>query len=146
MSATRPRVRVPGLLPRDPARETYRVRPGAQVILALEPGDRVVVRDVHGGQSALASSEELGLGAALFGPESTPGAEERFEADRRAALTVSAPEGTPVVEGGVPASDLLVQVLRATPRGDGEPVLPEPLAEPRLDFEVARASALAYEV
>ena len=147
MSATRPRVLVPGLIPRDPARETYRVRPGAQVILALEPGDHVVVRDVHGGQTALAASEELGLAADLFGPESAPGAEERFEADRRGALTVSAPEGMPlVVEGGVPASDVLVEVQRATPRDDGEPTLPEPLAEPRLDFEVARASALAYEV
>jgi len=146
VSATRPRVLVPGLLPRDPARETYRVRPGAQVILALEPGDQVVVRDVHGGQSAHASSPELGLAADLFGPESAPGAEERFEADRRAALTLSAPEGTPVVEGGVPASDVLVEVMRATPRGDADPMLPEPLAEPRLDFEVPRASALAYEV
>jgi aminomethyltransferase len=116
------------------------------VILALEPGDQVVVRDVHGGQSAFAASPELGLAADLFGPESAPGAEERFEADRRAALTISAREGTPVVEGGVPASDVLVEVLRATPRGDGDPVLPEPLAEPRLDFEVPRASALAYEV
>jgi aminomethyltransferase len=116
------------------------------VILALEAGDKVVVRDVHGGQSARASSPELGLAADLFGPESTPGAEERFEADRRATLTLSAPEGTPVVEGGVPSSDVLVEVMRATPRGDGDPVLPEPLAEPRLDFEVPRASALAYEV
>jgi aminomethyltransferase len=147
VSATRPRVLVPGLLPRDPARETYRVRPGAQVILALEPGDEVVVRDVHGGQAAFASSAELGVAADLFGPESAPGAEERFEADRRAELTVSgAPEGTPVVEGGVPASDVLVEVVRASPRGDRDPVLPEPLAEPRLDFEVPRASALAYEV
>jgi aminomethyltransferase len=117
------------------------------VILALEPGDCVVVRDVHGGQTALAASEELGLAADLFGPESVAGAEERFEADRRAGLTVSAPAGVPlVVEGGVPASDVLVEVQRATPRGDGDPVLPEPLAEPRLDFEVPRASALAYEV
>lgn len=146
MSATRPRVLVPGLLPRDPARETYRVRPGAQVILALEAGDQVVVRDVHGGQSARAASPELGLAAELFGPESAPGAEERFDADRRATLTLIAPEGIPVVEGGVPASDVLVELVRATPRGDGDPVLPEPLAEPRLDFEVPRASALAYEV
>lgn len=147
MSATRPRVLVPGLIPRDPARETYRVRPGAQVILALEPGDRVVVRDVHGGQTALASSPELGVAADLFGPESAPGAEERFQADRRAALTVSAPQAVPlVVEGGVPASDVVVEVLRATPRDDPDPALPEPLAEPRLDFEVPRASALAYEV
>ncbi len=146
MSATRPRVLVPGLLPRDPARETYRVRPSGQVILALEPGDRVTVRDVHGGQRAFASSEELGIAADLFGPQSAPGVEEQFEVDRQAALAVSAPEGTPVVEGGVPASDLIVEVLRATPRGEPDPTLPEPLAEPRLDFEVPRASALAYEV
>jgi aminomethyltransferase len=139
-------VLVPGLLPRDPARETYRVRPGAQVMLALQPGDRVTVRDVHGGQSGHASSEELGLAADLFGPESAPGAEERFDVDRAAGFVVSAPEGTPVVEGGVPASDLLVEVVRATPRGEADPALPDPLAEPRLDFEVPRASALAYEV
>ena len=146
MSATKPRVLVPGLLPSDPARETYRVRPGAQVVLALAPGDRVAVRDVHGAQAARASSEELGIAADLFGAESAPGAEERFDADRPAALTVSVPEGTPVVEGGVPASDLLVEVARATPRGEAEQSLPDPLADPRLDFEVPRASALAYEV
>ena len=137
---------VPGLLPRDPGRETYRVRPGAQVILALEPGDRVIVRDVHGGQRAAVSSAELGLAAELFGPESPPGAEERLDVDRAAGLAVSAPEGTPVVEGGVPASDLLVEVARAAPRHEPDPSLPDPLAEPRLDFEVPRASALAYEV
>ena len=146
MSATKPRVLVPGLLPSDPARETYRVRPGAQVVLALAPGDRVAVRDVHGAQAARASSEELGIAADLFGAESAPGAEERFDADRPAALTVSVPEGTPVVEGGAPASDLLVEVARATPRGEAEQSLPDPLADPRLDFEVPRASALAYEV
>jgi aminomethyltransferase len=139
-------VHVSGLLPRDPARETYRVRPGASTIVALEPGDRVTVRDVHGGQHALLSSPELQLDSAMFGPESTPGAEERFEVDRCARLTVSAPAGTPVVEGGMPASDLLVEVMRATPRGEPDPALPEPLADPRLDFEVPRASALAYEV
>ena len=146
MSTTRPRLLVPGLLPRDPARETYRVRPGAQVILALEPGDRVVVRDVHGGQRAAVSSAELGLTSDLFGPESPPGAEERFDVDCAAGLAVGVPEGTPVVEGGVPASDVVVEVARATPRGEPDPSLPDPLAEPRLDFEVPRASALAYEV
>ena len=104
------------------------------------------MRDVHGAQAARASSEELGIAADLFGADSAPGAEERFDADRPAALTVSVPEGTPVVEGGVPASDLLVEVARATPRGEAEPSLPDPLADPRLDFEVPRASALAYEV
>src|SRR5262249_22839285 len=139
-------VQVPGLLPRDPARETYRVRPGATTIVALEAGDRVTVRDVHGGQRGLLSSPELGLESDLFGPASAPGAEEHFDVDRRARLTVSTPAGTPVVEGGMPASDLLVEVMRATPRGDPDAALPEPLADPRLDFEVPRASALAYEV
>jgi aminomethyltransferase len=137
---------VPGLLPRDPARETYRVRPGATTIVALEPGDLLVVRDVHGGQRALLVSNELGLETELFGPESPRGAEETFAAERRAAVAVTAPAGAPVVEGGVPASDLLVEIRRATPRDEPEPALPEPLAEPRLDFEVPRASARAYEV
>src|SRR5439155_1529108 len=137
---------VPGLLPRDPTRETYRVRPGATTIVALEPGDRLTVRDVHGGQRALLASKELGLEADLFGPESPRGAEETFDAARAAAVAVTAPVGAPVVEGGVPASDLQLEVRRAAPREDLEATLPEPLAEPRLDFEVARASALAYEV
>ena len=137
---------VSGLLPRDPARETYRVRPGATTIVVLEPGDRFTVRDVHGAQRALLSSRELGLEAELFGPESPRGAEETFDATRAAVVAVTAPAGAPVVDGGVPASDLQVEVRRAAPREDLEPSLPEPLAEPRLDFEVPRASALAYEV
>src|SRR5439155_14703551 len=108
--------------------------------------DRLTVRDVHGGQRALLASKELGLEADLFGPESPRGAEETFDAARAAAVAVTAPAGTPVVEGGVPASDLQLEVRRAAPREDLEATLPEPLAEPRLDFEVARASALAYEV
>ena len=47
----------------------------------------------------------------------------------------------------MPASDLQLEIARATPpRHDGEAVLPDPLADPRLDFQVDRASALAYEV
>jgi aminomethyltransferase len=139
-------VLVPGLLPYDPGRETYRVRPDAQVLLALEPGDVLTIRDVHGGQPGVVSSPDLGLDAELFGPESPAGAEERFEVDRAGVLSVAVPPGRPVLEGGVPASDLLVEVRRATPRREPEPSLPEPLAEPRLDFEVPRASARAYEV
>ena len=54
--------------------------------------------------------------------------------------------GEPVLEGGIPASDLQLEIARATPREDLEPVVPDPLAEPRLDFEVPRASAQGYEV
>jgi aminomethyltransferase len=122
------------------------VAPGETTVLALEPGDLLTVCDVQGGQRAVVASTELGLAADLFGPESVPGATESFPADRPAAVTVTAPAGTPVVDGGVPASDLRLEIHRARPREEGEAALPDPLAEPRLDFEVPRASALAYEV
>ena len=82
----------------------------------------------------------------LFGPSSPPGREETFRADRAAVVVVGAPDGAPVVEGGVPASDLELEIRRARGADELEPSLPEPLAEPRLDFQVDRASALAYEV
>jgi glycine cleavage system T protein (aminomethyltransferase) len=145
-TATRPRVLVPGLLPQDPRRETYRVPAGETTTVRLEAGDRLTVRDPQGAQRGAVSSDELGLHSELFGPESRPGAEETFLAERPALVTVTALRGSPVVEGGVPASDLMLEVLRVRPRDDSEPRLPDPLADPRLDFQVDRASALAYEV
>ena len=144
----RPRLLVPGLLPRDPGRETYRVRPGGTTTVSLRPDDRLTIRDLHGGQPARVTGLTGGDEAAeLFGLTSPPGAEETFHADRELVVTVSVPEGRPVVEGGVPASDLQLEIARARPaREELEAVLPEPLADPRLDFQVDRASALAYEV
>jgi aminomethyltransferase len=121
------------------------VRPGGSATVVLRPDDTLTVRDLHGGQRALVAG--LDGTVELFGPESRPGSEETLRADREAVVRVEAPAGTPVVEGGVPASELQLEVVRATPvRGELEAVLPDPLAEPRLDFQVDRASALAYEV
>ena len=191
-ATTRPRLLLPGLIPRDPSRESYRVRPGAATVLALEPDDRLTVRDLAGGQAAevtvlspTGAEDAAALGirgdapatvlrglvrsprdgdaviatlaghgvdpagataAALFGSASPAGQEETFRAERSVVVVVGAPDGAPVVEGGVPASELVLEVRRATPRPELEPTLPEPLAEPRLDFQVDRASALAYEV
>ena len=50
------------------------------------------------------------------------------------------------MDGDPPASALVVEVKRDTPRSEAEAELPAPLAEPRLDFRVDRASALSYEV
>jgi aminomethyltransferase len=146
VSLTRPRLLVPGLVPFDPTRETYRVAPGQTTTISLEPGDRLTVRDVQGGQQARLVSGELQLDELLFGTESAPGAEETFDATRPATFSVSVDGGASVVEGGVPATDVLLDVRRATPRESAEAKLPDPLAEPRLDVEVAKASALAYEV
>jgi aminomethyltransferase len=156
-STSRPRLIVPGLLPSDPTRETYRVRPGGTTVVTLQPDDRLTVRDVHGGQRgelvvSTGDYDALGIrgengGAALFGPGSPAGSEETFRATRAVSVVVgAAPGAEPVVEGGVPASDLVLEVNRVAARDELGHVLPDPLADPRLDFEVPRASALAYEV
>jgi aminomethyltransferase len=81
----------------------------------------------------------------LFGPDGPPGASQAFACERDALVVVAAPGGR-LVDGDPPASALVVEVKRDTPRAEGEAELPEPLAEPRLDFRVDRASALSYEV
>lgn len=54
MSATRtaPRLLLPGLLPREPGLETYRVRPGGVTAVLLAGGDRLTVIDPAGRQRA----------------------------------------------------------------------------------------------
>lgn len=81
----------------------------------------------------------------LFGRESPPGASQAFLAQRDALVIVAAPGGR-IVDGDPPASALVVEIRRAAPRPAAEVELPAPLAEPRLDFRVDLASALAYEV
>ena len=62
-------------------------------------------------------------------------------------MIVGAPlSGEAVVDGGLPASDLELEIARARPLEEFEPRLPEPLADPLLDLQVDRASAPAYEV
>ena len=81
----------------------------------------------------------------LFGPEGAPGATQSFAVERDVLVVVAAP-GARAPAGGLPASALIVELKRATPRAEVELELPPPLAEPRLDFRVDKASALAYEV
>ena len=83
--------------------------------------------------------------ARLFGADSPPGASESFAVERDALLVVAAPGGR-LVDGDPPASALVIEVKRGTPRKPSEVPLPEPLAEPRLDLRVDRATALSYEV
>jgi aminomethyltransferase len=83
--------------------------------------------------------------ARLFGPDSRPGASEAFRAERECTVIVAAPGGR-VIDGDPPASALVVEIRRSVPRPDVDTELPPPLAEPRLDFRVDLASALAYEV
>ena len=81
----------------------------------------------------------------LFDHDGAPGASQAFLAQRDAVVVVAAPAGR-LVDGDPPASALVVEIRRAAPRPSAEIELPPPLAEPRLDFRVDKASALAYEV
>jgi aminomethyltransferase len=106
---------------------------------------------VAGGDGFLAQLRPRGLnphdaGAArLFGTESAPGSEVSLRAERDATLVVAAPGGR-IVDGEQPASELLLEVRRATPRARTEVELPAPLADPRLDFRIDAATASSYEV
>ncbi|HKH19187.1 MAG TPA: DUF1989 domain-containing protein [Solirubrobacteraceae bacterium] len=160
----------PGLKPVDPAFESWWVRPGGATRVLVAPGDRLTVIDPDGGQVAelvvlgddpealgvrpdapaivLAQRELVPDGARairLFGPDGPPGGRESFVARSEAAVVVAAPGGR-VVDGDWPASALVIELQRAEPRRRAETELPAPLAEPRLDFRVDRASALSYEV
>ena len=160
----------PGLKPADPAFESWWVRPGGATRVRVRPDDRLTVIDPDGGQPAellvlgpdpealgvrpdapatvLAERElvpEDARAIRLFGPDGPPGARETFVARSEAAVVVAAPGGR-VVDGDWPASALVVELRRAEPLAREEAELPAPLAEPRLDFRVDKASALSYEV
>jgi aminomethyltransferase len=142
---------VSGLKPLDRTFESWWVRPGASTTVQLRGDDRVTVVDPDGGQPAELTTVDPGaLGATespirLFALDGAPGASQSFDVERDVTLTVAAPGGR-VVDGDPPASALLVEIKRATPRPEIELELPPPLAEPRLDFRVDKASALTYEV
>jgi aminomethyltransferase len=107
----------------------------------LEGGEDGLLSQLH----SRGLTPESVRAAPLFGDDSRPGASESFDVERDAVLVVAAPGGR-LVDGDPPASALLVEVKRHTPRKPADVGLPEPLAEPRLDLRVDRASALSYEV
>ena len=151
-------VLINGLRPAEPGLEFYRVAPGGATEVAVRGDDRVRVIDRHGGQTAELTANGggglavLGLHAdaksartTVFGRDSMPGSDIELIAQGDTVLVVSAPGGR-VVDGDTPATELLVEVRRANPATREQTELPAPLAEPRLDFRVDRASALSYEV
>jgi aminomethyltransferase len=83
----------------------------------------------------------------LFGGESLPGAEARFTAQRAATCIIAAPGAPMRVDQQNPPTDLLAILRRATVKPpEARALLPEPLADPRLDLHIDAATAIAYEV
>jgi aminomethyltransferase len=112
----------------------------------------LIASAADGAQEAIQTLAARGLdptdatAARLFGEWSSPGSSESFVAERPVVVVVAAVGGPPIVEGGPPRSDLTVEVVRSVPRARDGIELPPPLAEPRLDFRVDRATARSYEV
>jgi aminomethyltransferase len=100
---------------------------------------------VVGDLAARGLNPEEATATQLFGQWSPPGASQSFLAARAVTVVVGVPAGR-IVDGASPPSNALVEVRRTTPRSYGQIELPPPLAEPRLDFRVDSATALAYEV
>jgi glycine cleavage system T protein (aminomethyltransferase) len=109
---------------------------------------RGLVRNGNGFLQKLAAPRldpEGTLAVRLFENTSPPGTSHSFRAVRAVTVVVAAPAGR-IVDGAPPPSDLLVEIRRTTPRSYGQVELPTPLAEPRLDFRIDKATALSYEV
>ncbi|MDN5914268.1 MAG: aminomethyltransferase family protein [Pseudonocardia sp.] len=83
-----------------------------------------------------------------FGEWSPAGASETFTAREDGIVVVAAPGSAMRVDDDAanPPSDLMLQIRRGDAREREAPPLPEPLAEPVMDFRIDLASALSYEV
>ncbi|MEM7222748.1 MAG: DUF1989 domain-containing protein [Pseudomonadota bacterium] len=82
----------------------------------------------------------------LFGGDSRPGESAVFTAEAAAVCLIAAPGPEMTPEQQTPPTDLVAIVTRAAGRPQGEFALPEPLAEPRLEMRIDRASVQSYEV
>ncbi len=129
-------------------------RDDAAALDALADAPATVIRAAMAERNGSLLAHELGsrgldpadaLAIRLFGDWSPAGSAQTFRAERAVTVVVAAPAGR-IVDGAPPPSELLVEVRRVTPRTYEQQELPPPLAEPRLDFRVDAAAALAYEV
>jgi aminomethyltransferase len=84
--------------------------------------------------------------ARVFGPSTPAGEMASLKAERAAVIVLGAPAEPMTVWDQSPPSDVLIIVRRANPPPAGQPRLPEPLAEPRLEILVNIASAESFEV
>ena len=117
----------------------------ATVLRALVASAAEGAGEIIGDLAARGLDPTEAMAARLFDAWGTPGTSSAFVADRDAIVVVGAPAGR-LIDGAPPPSDLVVEVRRTTPRTHDELELPPPLAEPRLDFRVDRATACSYEV
>ncbi len=82
----------------------------------------------------------------LFDGESRPGESAAFTAQRDAVCIVAAPGPRMRPDQQDPPTDLVAVVERSKARPESDFRLPTPLADPRLDLRIDRATAQSYEI
>jgi len=82
----------------------------------------------------------------LFSRDSSSGEQDSFVSQRRVRCVICAPGSPMAVDEQTPPTSLIAWVCRAVRSEIMEPALPEPLAEPRLDFRISKCTARDYEV
>jgi aminomethyltransferase len=115
-------------------------------LAALRASDAPDARALRAALGARGIDPDGAPAVRLFDPEGRAGARESFKAGRGAVVCVAAPGGPMRVDAQDPPTEILVHVRRARAEKPLEVPLPPPLAEPRLDLRVSRATARAYEV
>ena len=119
---------------------------------AMEGFAKALSRGDESAQAARAALRRRGIDVAgaraarVFGGGSEAGAEASFDALRDAVCVIAAPGGPMRVDAQDPPTDLEVVVRRSHAETPERPPLPAPLGDVRLDLEVEKASAIAYEV
>ena len=104
---------------------------------------RLVAEGVASVDRDLAGASSLDL----FGPESRAGEEASFTATGAGTVIVATPGVPMAADAQDPPTPIVVFVERAAGAPPaGEAVLPEPLADPRLDQRIDRRKAGSYEV
>ena len=83
---------------------------------------------------------------ALFGPNSDAGSTHHYTAREDLLCIVCAPGDTMPIDEQIPPTGLTVHVTRANGRELSEPLLPDPLADPRQEFRVDKCTAGQFTV
>lgn len=84
--------------------------------------------------------------SSFFGPDSNAGDRVSMTAEADGVVVAVAPGGPMQVDQQNPPTEIEVQIERIRPLEERAPVLPDPLADPQLDFQVDRRTATAYDV
>jgi len=89
---------------------------------------------------------QIAKAADIFQQDSRAGETATLTAARDCIVVVHAAGGPMAVASELPPTDLVVVVKRANPLAQEAPPLPEPLAEPKFELHVDKATGRAYEV